>query len=514
MLLHILVAAWRNLLVNRLASFLAIIGLAIGITAALVSGLVVRSQLSFNHFIDGYDRTYLAVSLLAAPGAPDSYDTKTNFQASPLLQLNLPGIEASTRLLDEAGKLQRGDRVNEENIGWADPSLFKVLPMPVIRGDASATLRRPDGLVMTASLARKYFGRSDALGESLVVNGHPMILGAVLADFPSGETDLQGGIFASGLAAHSPLTRLKPDGPQGFSVNVQHLCPAAIAGGGGRAGAECRSRHAPLPAANFFAHGHFLFHATGPDRPDPSVGAARPGGAGAAGAGRRDRPPDPADRDRQLRQSGASQCAAPGARDRLAQGERRRPAAYPAAIPWRGRVVRPRGRLPGVWRQRAIAAFRQYVHERRRGAWLLEPPGATRPGSAWPAAGRHRRGRLSRHRHIGDPPGNNPAKGAACGKHVIAQRPGGGTILHPDRPAHRRIGGLSAEQLRQPARPACRRGQDAGHPGPLPECFPPGGRQAARRRRRGLQRRGLSGRKGVWSAPGSRTDDRHPLRQC
>ena len=72
MLLHILVAAWRNLLVNRLASVLAIIGLAVGITAALVSGLVVRSQLSFNHFIDGYDRTYLAVSLLAAPGAPDS----------------------------------------------------------------------------------------------------------------------------------------------------------------------------------------------------------------------------------------------------------------------------------------------------------------------------------------------------------------------------------------------------------------------------------------------------------
>ena len=221
MLMHILVAAWRNLLVNRLASVLAIIGLAIGITAALVSGLVVRSQLSFNHFMDGYDRTYLAVSLLAAPGAPDSYDTRTNFQASPLLQLNLPGIEASTRLLDETGKVQHGDRVNEENIGWADPSLFKVLPMPVIRGDASGTLGRPDGLVMTASMARKYFGRSGALGESLVVNGHPMILGAVLADFPPGETHLQGGIFASGLAAHSPMARLKPDGPQGFSVNVQ-----------------------------------------------------------------------------------------------------------------------------------------------------------------------------------------------------------------------------------------------------------------------------------------------------
>lgn len=219
MLLHIFVAAWRNLLVNRLA--LAIFGLAIGITAALVAGLVVRSQLSFNHFIDGYERTYLAISLLAAPGAPNSYDTKTNFQAAPLLTLNLPGIEACARLLSEPGKLQRGDRIGEERISWADPSLFKTLPMPVIRGDASATLQRPDGLVMTASLARKYFGRSDAVGESLVVNGHPMILGAVLADFPTGETDLQGGIFASGLAAYSPMARLEPDGPEGFSTNVQ-----------------------------------------------------------------------------------------------------------------------------------------------------------------------------------------------------------------------------------------------------------------------------------------------------
>jgi putative ABC transport system permease protein len=221
MLTHILVAGWRSLLGNRLASALAILGLAIGITAALVSGLVVRSQLSLDHFIAGYDRTYLAVSLLAAPGAPDSYDLKTNFQAAPLLALNLPGIEASARLLNESGKLQRGDRVTEESIGWADPSLFKTLPMPVIQGDATATLRRPDGLVMTQSLARKYFGREDALGQSLVVNGHPMILGAVLADFPTGETDLPGGLFASGLAAHSPFARLKPDGPQGFSVNVQ-----------------------------------------------------------------------------------------------------------------------------------------------------------------------------------------------------------------------------------------------------------------------------------------------------
>ena len=221
MLPHILVAAWRNLLANRLASALSIIGLAIGIAAALVSGLAVRSQLSFNHFIAGYDRTYLAVSLLAAPGAPDSYDLKTNFQAAPLLRLNLPGIEASARLLNENGKLQRGDLVTDENISWADPSLFRTLPMPVILGDASAALRRPDGLVVTESVARKYFGRRNALGQSLIVNGHPMIVGAVLRDFPAGETNLQGGVFASGLGAHSPLARLKPDGPQGFSVNVQ-----------------------------------------------------------------------------------------------------------------------------------------------------------------------------------------------------------------------------------------------------------------------------------------------------
>ncbi len=221
MLIHLIAIAWRNLLADRLASALAIIGLAIGITAALVSGLAVRSQLSVNHFIAGYDRTYLAVSLLAAPGAPDSYDLKTNFQAAPLLRLNLPGLEASARLLSETVKLQRGDRVIEETVSWSDPSLFQTLPMPVLLGDASATLRRPDGLVMTEGLARKYFGRRDALGQSLVVNGHPMVLGAVLADFPAGETDLQSGLFASALAAHSPLARLKPDGPQGFSVNVQ-----------------------------------------------------------------------------------------------------------------------------------------------------------------------------------------------------------------------------------------------------------------------------------------------------
>jgi hypothetical protein len=60
MLRNYLAAALRNLARNRFYSGLSIASLAIGLCAALLTGLVIRNQLSYDHFIRGYERTYLA----------------------------------------------------------------------------------------------------------------------------------------------------------------------------------------------------------------------------------------------------------------------------------------------------------------------------------------------------------------------------------------------------------------------------------------------------------------------
>jgi putative ABC transport system permease protein len=68
-------------------------------------------------------------------------------------------------------------------------------------------LRRPESIVIPRSVSRKYFGRDDAIGETLLLNGnHPMTVTAVKGDLPVNGTMLDTGIFASALAPYSSLS--------------------------------------------------------------------------------------------------------------------------------------------------------------------------------------------------------------------------------------------------------------------------------------------------------------------
>ena len=203
MLRHYLIAALRNMAANRLLTAIAVFGLAIGIAAAILTGLVIRNQLSFDHFIPGHERTYVGVSMLTVPGsAPNPPDLQTLWPFAPLINSNIPEVEDTARLIPHRSQLRRGPVTASDTIYFADPNLFDVLPLPALRGDLHTALSRPDTVVMTRSAARKYFGRDDALGEAVTIEGRPMFLTAVIADLPANETELETGIFAS---ARTPL---------------------------------------------------------------------------------------------------------------------------------------------------------------------------------------------------------------------------------------------------------------------------------------------------------------------
>jgi putative ABC transport system permease protein len=239
MIRHIVIAALRNMAANRLISAIAIMGLGVGIAVSLLAALVARNQLSFDHFIPGYERTYVAVSLLRGPGA-DPYNLKSNHAAAALLALNAPGIESVTRLMlapaapgDGDVTLKQGTVSGHETIYWAQPDLAAVLPLPVFRGDLHAALAQPDGIALPRAIARKYFGHDEAVGEKIWLNGHPMTVRAVIEDLPQGQTELESGIFASSLASFSGFPGNTVEG-QGFGIDVRtylRLKPgASIAG--------------------------------------------------------------------------------------------------------------------------------------------------------------------------------------------------------------------------------------------------------------------------------------------
>ena len=161
MLRNYLAAALRNLLRNRLYATLNIAGLAVGFTVAILIALFVWHEHSFERFLPGYADIY---RLSGATGARDAGVTNTDDLRGPvieLLKLDFPQIRsiASLRLDFVSHGLRRGDvEAVEPSFYFADPEIFDVLPLRAAAGDLRTALARPDGLVLTRRMARKYFG--------------------------------------------------------------------------------------------------------------------------------------------------------------------------------------------------------------------------------------------------------------------------------------------------------------------------------------------------------------------
>jgi putative ABC transport system permease protein len=220
MLRSYLMAALRNLARNRLYGFINIVGLSVGFAAAILIALYVRDETSFDRFWPDYERLYMMSMDLRIPGmAPWRYDAAPT-QLPALLRPRIPANVLIARVLEESHALRRGNLEANEDVTWVDPDLFSILRLRVIAGDLDQAVRRADGLVITRSIARKYFGDAPALNETLELDRtHPMRVAAVVEDIPA-NSHFRGSVFAAGLAAFSGLAQHDLADKKGISVEV------------------------------------------------------------------------------------------------------------------------------------------------------------------------------------------------------------------------------------------------------------------------------------------------------
>jgi putative ABC transport system permease protein len=208
---HCLAAALRHLARNKLYTAISVFGLSIGLCTALLAGLVIHDELSHGHFIRDYARIYVVGSAITPPGHATIYYDSTLPFVGPQLALKFSEIQTVTRLMAANATLQRATIQGLEHVYWTDPNAFTVLPLPVVAGDLSSALARPDTVVVSRSVARRYFGRDAPLGETLTVkvdgsaDTHALSVTAVTEDLPPSSTDLTAEIFVSSL---SPWTQL------------------------------------------------------------------------------------------------------------------------------------------------------------------------------------------------------------------------------------------------------------------------------------------------------------------
>jgi putative ABC transport system permease protein len=248
-----LMAALRNLARNRLYAGINIGGLAVGFAAAILIGLFVRDEFSYESFIPGYRHVYRVSTFRIVPGRSPMFVEVVAPDVAAWLKLDFPEVQSAARLLSEQAGLRHGDFEASEDIAWVDPNIFEVLPLEVFAGNLRMALQQPDSIVLTRQMARKYFGRDNPIGETIEINRqHSLRVTAVLKDLPS-NTHLDARIFASGRAAYSRLAVL--DAMPGAAVmkpwntlTYIRLSPAASIDKLAAALPDFVDRHMQLPA--------------------------------------------------------------------------------------------------------------------------------------------------------------------------------------------------------------------------------------------------------------------------
>jgi len=165
-----LVIALRNIVRHKLYSFINIAGLAVGLVSVIFIILFVRDELSWDKWLAGSDNLYRVDVVAQLPGTPRDHIALAPFPLPALMKDHLPEVTAMTRLWPTRMTAQVGDRQFLEQIDEADANFFTVIGLPLVAGDPGQVLQRPESIVLSQSLARKYFGLADPVGRTVTVN--------------------------------------------------------------------------------------------------------------------------------------------------------------------------------------------------------------------------------------------------------------------------------------------------------------------------------------------------------
>ncbi|HEV8270382.1 MAG TPA: ABC transporter permease [Chitinophagaceae bacterium] len=190
--------AWRNMMRNKTSSFINISGLSIGIACVLMIVIYIQNELSYDKFHKDADRIF-QVTLKGNMGGQEFWAGNTPPPVGKALVSNFPEIESYTRFYKARDIVARYGSNNstekfftEKNIIAVDSNFLEFFGFKMLEGDPATVLLKPGSVVITADIAKKYFGNENAIGKTIVMkeNKKPFTVTGVLENIPS-QSSLQ-----------------------------------------------------------------------------------------------------------------------------------------------------------------------------------------------------------------------------------------------------------------------------------------------------------------------------------
>ncbi|MCY3555778.1 MAG: ABC transporter permease [Gemmatimonadetes bacterium] len=182
-----LTIAIRNLLRHKGYSAINVLGLAIGIACCVLILLYVQDELSYDQYHEKKDRIYRVVESATVAGRSIEAAV-TPPPWAPVLAKDYPVIEAYTRIKPPASRWlirYQEKRFYERYFAFVDSSFFDIFTFPLVQGDAKTVLADPHTVVLSESMAGKYFGDENPVGK--VITGddlYEFTVTGVMRDMP------------------------------------------------------------------------------------------------------------------------------------------------------------------------------------------------------------------------------------------------------------------------------------------------------------------------------------------
>ncbi|AEW01430.1 hypothetical protein A4D02_05420 [Niastella koreensis] len=180
MISNFFLTAVRNIRRNFSYTLLNVSGLTLGIAACIIIFLVVRNELSYDQYNSKANRTY-RVTLNAI-----DFNPSVSMVITPNLRNDFPELEEVTQVwFQQDGTVKVGEqRYNEKQYCFVDGNFMKVFDHQWLQG-SSSSLSEPNTIVLTKSLAQKYFGKHDAMGQVIKLdNQFDLKVAGIIKDPP------------------------------------------------------------------------------------------------------------------------------------------------------------------------------------------------------------------------------------------------------------------------------------------------------------------------------------------
>lgn len=169
MLKNHLLLAYRNLVANKLTSFINIVGLSIAVASAIAVFLILRNFWTLDDFHANGDRIFMVEYTTETDGETLTFgDAPAPIAAA--LAADFPQVERTVRIQREGVLVYSKESLIEERLTYVDTGFFQMFTFP-LRYGSPALLRDPNALVLSHDMAEKYFPKQNPVGQPFVVIG-------------------------------------------------------------------------------------------------------------------------------------------------------------------------------------------------------------------------------------------------------------------------------------------------------------------------------------------------------